>query len=36
MTMRQGDVQVKSRLVQTRMGADALRFGFDVEMTAKK
>ncbi len=35
-TMRQGDVQVKSRLVQTRMGADALRFGFDVEMTPKK
>ena len=35
-TMRQGDVQVKSRLVQTRTGADALRFGFDVEMAPKK
>lgn len=36
MTMRQGDVQVKSRLVQTRMGADALRFGFDLEMSPKR
>ena len=35
-TMRQGGVQVKSRLVQTTMGAETLRLEFDLEMTPKK
>jgi len=34
--MRQGGVQVKSRLVQTQMGAESLRLGFDLEMTPQR
>jgi len=34
--MRQGDVQVKSRLVETRMGAESIRFGFDLDMAKGK
>lgn len=30
--MKQGDVSVRSRLVDTRMGAESLRLGFDLEM----
>jgi hypothetical protein len=30
--LKQGDVHVKSRLVDTRMGAEAVRLGFDLEI----
>jgi hypothetical protein len=34
--MRQGDVGVKSRLVETRMGSEAIRFAFDLDMAKGK
>ncbi len=35
-SMSQGDVRVKSRLVDTRLGTEALRLRFDVEITPGK
>jgi hypothetical protein len=31
--LKQGDVNVKTRLVEAKMGAEAIRLGFNVEMT---
>lgn len=36
LSLRQGDVRVKSRLVDTRMGAESIRLGFDVELTPER
>lgn len=36
LSLRQGDVRVKSRLVDTHMGADALRLGFEIEMAPER
>jgi hypothetical protein len=34
--LKQGDVQVKSRLVDARMGSDGIRLGFDVDLGQPK
>jgi len=36
LSLRQGDVQVKSRLVETRLGADGIRLGFDLNIGPAK
>jgi hypothetical protein len=36
LSLRQGDVRVKSRLVDTRVGVESIRLGFDIDLAPQK